>query len=69
MEQVKNVCDMVEMIDNCTTHTCAFIFDQSSCHKKFRVCSSSEKDSGERRWRADSQRHHVGWTSTSNDPF
>ena len=34
MEQVKNVCDMVETIYDPTAHLCVFIFDQSSSHRK-----------------------------------
>ena len=56
MEQVKNVCDMVETIYAPTTHRRVFIFDQSCCHRRFSDYAVQAKkvlvkDCGERRVR------------------
>ena len=35
MQQIENACDITESLYDITTHTIVWIFDQSSCHRKF----------------------------------
>ena len=56
MEQVKNVCDILETVYNPSTYKIVFVFNQSSCHKKFNEYALQDeqdlvKDGGEQRVR------------------
>ena len=66
MGQMKNACDIAEVKYISDRYTLLWLFDQSSCHRKFGEHALLAKKHACERWRAmESARHHV-WKATTD---